>query len=281
MTEPAVNDNKQAMAALKQHGEKIVWAIVAVLLAYFAWQFYQKNYAKIDTVAADAYTLIAERNDALMLGEQNPDLDAAAKEALAKEEQSLLADIDKLVAEHGDTVYAWQALMIKARHLSEHGDYAAAIDTVKQAQGIDLDDEGLAAIANVRLAQLLLANGDVDGALNTANTVLPQAFEASRQEVLGDVYVAKNELDNAKAAYESAWKVLSERGENRALLSLKMQALGMDVTPIETAQVVAEPMAVNADDIAALQTAEAQGAQAEEPAQDAGSDTESDTVSQP
>lgn len=222
----------QAASALKQHGGKIVWAIIIALSAYFGWQFYQKNYGKFDAVLADNYANISERNDALNLGLQNPDLDDTAKAELAKEQAALFTDIDALVAKHGNTAYAWQALMIKARHQADSEQYKDATATLQKAVVIDVGDEGLVAIARLRLAQVLLADGDLETALTTANTAMPPAFEPSRQELLGDIYLAKGETDSAKKAYELAWQALSERQEIRSLLSLKMQSLGMTPAPI-------------------------------------------------
>lgn len=239
MTELVTTD-KQAMSALKQHGSKIVWAILIALAGYFGYDYYQKNYAKVDTVAADGYSQISEKNDALALAWQSQ-MDDTLKAELDKEKQALFTDIDKLVAGHGKTAYAWQALMTKARHQSDDGDFEGAMATLKQAQGIDLQDEGLSAITKLRLAQATLASGDADGALKIASDTMPEAFLPSRQELLGDIYVAKNDIDNAKKAYEEAWRVLSERGEVRSLLSLKMQALGMTPTPITEPEVVSMP----------------------------------------
>ncbi|MFC0819682.1 YfgM family protein [Moraxella marmotae] len=232
--------DKQSLTALKMHGEKIIYAVLVVLAVFFSWQYYQKNYAKIDTVAADAYTSIASRDEQILQAAQNPELDDAAKQKLAKEEQSLLADIDGLVAAHGDTAYAWQALMIKARHQSDSGDVKAAVATLEQAMAMPIDDEGLLAVAKIRHARAMLASGDAEGALAAAEQALPAAFEASRQELLGDVYVAKNDLDNAKKAYMSAWEALRERQENRAVLALKLQSLGVSVEPIIPPQVTAK-----------------------------------------
>lgn len=241
MTELITND-KEAMSALKQHGNKIVWAIIIVLAGYFGWQYYQNNYAKIDTVAADAYTHITERNDALNLGLENPDLDDAAKAELAKEKSTLFADIDKLVTAHGKSAYAWQALMIKARHQSDDGQYKEAITTLKQAQNVPLDDLGLMAMTDLRLVQVLLANKEIDAALELANKAQPKAFEGSRQELLGDIFIVKNDVEAAKKAYLAAWELLRERQENRSLLSVKMQALGLTPEPIiPKAPIVAEP----------------------------------------
>lgn len=243
------NSNKadSSLNALKQHGEKIIYAVLVVLAVFFGWQYYQKNYAKIDTVAADAYTSISTRDEQLLLSANNPSLDDAAQKQLADEEAKLLADIDALVAEHGDTVYAWQALMIKARHQTDNDDLAGAVTTLNQAAAINLDDEGLLAMTKIRYARAMLANNDIDGALAVANESMPEAFEPSRQELLGDVYLAKNDSENAKKAYLAAWDVLRERQENRAVLALKLQSLGVTVEPIEVPMVVAnEPTDNNA-----------------------------------
>ncbi len=222
----------QAMSALKQHGPKIFWAIVVALASYFGWQYYQNNHAKIDTVAADSFADISERNDALILGLNNPDLDEAAQNQLKKEQDNLFADIDKLVASHGKSAYAWQALIIKAHIASDTKDYKTAITALQQALNIDLKDDGLKAITSLRLAQVMLADGDKEGALAIVNEKMPPAFEASKQELLGDIYVAKDDVENAKKAYETAWNVLAERQEVRSLLSVKMQSLGMNPKPI-------------------------------------------------
>ena len=74
---------------------------------------------------------------------------------------------------------------------------------------------------------------------------MPEAFEPSRQELLGDVYLAKNDSENAKKAYLAAWDVLRERQENRAVLALKLQSLGVTVEPIEVPMVVANDPANN------------------------------------
>lgn len=202
MTDTPKNDNnfadQKSLTALKLHGEKIIYAVLLVLAVFFGWQYYQKNYAKIDTVAADAYTSISARDEQLVQAYLNPELDAAGKQALAEEEKQLLGDIDALVAAHGDTAYAWQALMIKARHQTNNNDLEGAVATLSQAASIDLDDDGLTAIAKIRHARAMLANGDAEGALSIANETMPTAFEASRQELLGDIIMPEMKLTMPK-----------------------------------------------------------------------------------
>lgn len=258
----------QAMNALKRHGSKIIWAIAFALGTYFGWQYYQNNHAKIDTVAADSFADITERNDVLILGLNNPDLDETAQKQIQQEQETLFADIDALVAKHGKSAYAWQALIIKAHLAADTKDYKTAIAALQKALTIELKDDGLKAITNLRLAQVMLADEDKEGALAIVNSKMPAAFEASRQELLGDIYIAKDEIENAKKAYQSAWDALVQRQEVRSLLSVKMQALGMNPKPITPKpDVVAQQPSVQLDDADVSNQPEHAENQAANPAQ--------------
>lgn len=118
-------------------------------------------------------------------------MEAEAKAALVESRTQLNKDIDDLVSTHGDSVYAWQALMIKARQQVDSDDFAGAGETLKKALAIDLGDAGLTAITRLRYAKTLLAAGDADAALDEAKNDMPSSFEASQQELLGDIYRRK------------------------------------------------------------------------------------------
>lgn len=253
MTENSSNmNNQQAMAALKKHGMNIVVVVLVVLAGYFGWQYYQDNYAKIDTKAADTYTQIAQDNEALNLALQNPDLDDKAKADTAKTQSELFARIDDLVAKHGNTAYAWQALMIKARHQADADQYKEAVATLEQALKVGHEDDGLHALTKLQLAQVLLANKDIERATKIVNEDFPKAFEATKQELLGDIHVANNDVESAKKAYQTAWDLLAERQEQRAVLGLKIQSLGLEVKPIN------KPSAIVADASQVADTTQAQ-----------------------
>ena len=222
-----------SMQALKQYGSYIVTAILLALAAYFGWTYWQDNHARVDTVAADHYADIQRLNEEVSLASQNPDLEAEAKAALADSRTQLNKDIDDLVSTHGDSVYAWQALMIKARQQVDSDDFTGASETLKKALAIDLGDAGLTAITRLRYAKTLLAAGDADAALAEANNDMPSSFEASQQELLGDVYLAQDNKDSAIKSYNNAWELLRNRQETRAVLALKMESLGIVPEPIE------------------------------------------------
>ena len=233
-----------SMQALKQYGSYIVTAILLALAAYFGWTYWQNNHARVDTVAADQYADIQQLNEEVKLASQNPDLEAEAQEALTQSRGQLDKDIDTLVSTHGESVYAWQALMIKARQQVDNDDFAAATETFKKALAIDLGDAGLEAITRLRYAKTLLAAGDTDAALSEANNDMPSSFEASQQELLGDIYLAQDNKDSAIKSYSNAWELLRSRQETRAVLALKMESLGITAEPIaEQTSLIQEPSA--------------------------------------
>ena len=222
-----------SMQALKQYGSYIVTAILLALAAYFGWTYWQNNHARVDTVAADHYADIQRLNEEVSLASQNPDLEAEAQEALAQSRTQMNKDIDALVSQHGDSIYAWQALMIKARQQVDNDEFAEAGETLKKALAIDLGDAGLQAITRLRYATALLAAGDADAALAQANNDMPSSFEASQQELLGDIYLAQDNKESAIQSYNNAWELLRSRQETRAVLALKMERLGIVPEPID------------------------------------------------
>ncbi|MDN3453853.1 MULTISPECIES: tetratricopeptide repeat protein [unclassified Psychrobacter] len=249
-----------SMQALKQYGSYIVTAILLALAAYFGWTYWQDNHARVDTVAADQYADIQQLNEEVNLASQNPDLETEAQEALAKSRTQLDKDIDTLVSTHGESVYAWQALMIKARQQVDSDDFSAATETFKQALAIDLGDAGLEAITRLRYAKTLLAAGDADAALAQANNDMPSSFEASQQELLGDIYLAQDNKDSAIKSYTNAWELLRSRQETRAVLALKMESLGITAEPIaeqtsliQVPSVAAQPLAVDSSNDATVE----------------------------
>lgn len=229
------NGDPQSMEKLKQAAGYIIGAILLALAGYFGWTYFQNSGMKEDTVAADKYAAIEKTNDELM-GQPEGNADVNKK---------LNADIDKLVAEHGNTVYAWQALMIKSRNAVDANDMKTATEALKKALEIDLKDPGLHSITQLRYATVLLADGNVDEALTQASKDVPVAFEASQQELLGDIYSAKKDKEKALRAYQNAWSLLSKRHEERPFLRLKLENLGINPEPIEPADQIV--------DVAALQ----------------------------
>jgi len=63
--------------------------------------------------------------------------------------------------------------------------------------------------------------------LKTLSTVTEPAFKATADELRGDIYVAKKDNASARKAYQSAWDNLLERKQERQLLQIKLESVGV------------------------------------------------------
>lgn len=225
-------DEQQSMQALKQYGGYIVMAIVIALGGYFGWTYWQNHGGRIDEATMNDFAKIQiDQNQIASLESQATD--DSIKKQLADANANLTKDLDSFIAKHPNSVYTWQALMLKAKQQSDSNDYKGAVETLKKAQAMNMEDLGLKALATLRYAQVLLANNQVDDAKQALQATLPPAFDASKEELLGDIAMQKNDKATAISHYEKAWQIIEKRNENndikqdRALLRLKMENVGL------------------------------------------------------
>ncbi|HUY83908.1 MAG TPA: tetratricopeptide repeat protein [Steroidobacteraceae bacterium] len=145
-----------------------------------------------------------------------------------------LAKHDRVGAEHiaGDLTehfagspYTDQAELTLARLAIDDGRLAAA-ETELRHVADSTKDSDLAAIAKVRLARVLIAEGKPDQALATLAGAHPAQFSALYDEARGDALVAKKDRGGAIAAYQQALKASDPRGGDSPLLTLKIADLG-------------------------------------------------------
>ncbi len=251
-TSQNMND-KQAMQALQQYGGNIVLAIAVVLAGYFGWSYFQQNSkASVDTVVADQYLQLNELNQQISNQGNTSAMSEEEKQQLIEQQQAFDSNLDDFIKNNDDNIYVWQALMIKAKQYMDSNEVKSAIPVLKSAMDVTVDDLGLKAIGQLRYAQALLADGQLEEAKKIAIHKVPASFEASQQELLGDIYLAMNDKESATRSYDNAWKLLEKRQEQRNILQLKMESLGMQVKKIEpkalyqTASKV-PPVAVKAD----------------------------------
>lgn len=260
-------DNQQSLARTFSY---VLTAIVLALGGYFGWEYYQNHGGRADTAAAQAFTKPQTQYDEVTtLAQTISQADSATPEQqaqLAAGNTALQQDIGEFVKAYPNSVYTWQALMLQAKKQSDSENYKAAVATLQQASQIKLDDAGLTAIATLRYAQALLANGHADEASKVLTATLPPAFESSKNELLGDIANAKNDKVKAGEFYQKAWAGIEARNktqaskEDRALLRLKLEGLGVSVIAPDLDNVVVKPKAiapVALADVTSLQSATA------------------------
>ncbi|RKG33255.1 YfgM family protein [Acinetobacter tianfuensis] len=210
----ALSDDEQLdslKSFTKKYGSAIVSGILIALIAFFGWEYWQKkNLAESQVETARVQQLIG-------------DAQTAQGDAFAQ----LSASADKIVKEAPDSVQAIQAQLLMAKLAYDKSDYANAEKALKKVENSKVDDQGLVQLVKLRLAYAQLAQKKYDDALKTLSAVKDPAFAATADEARGDVYVAKNDIENAKKVYQSAWDALAERKEERQILQIKLESVGV------------------------------------------------------
>lgn len=197
----------------KKYGSAMVSGVLIALIAFFGWEYWQKkNLAESQKQTAKVQLLMDEAN-----------AQAGNKNAF----NQLAASADKIVKDTPDSVQALQTQLVLAKAAYEQGDYAHAEKALKRVENSKLDDQGLVQIVKLRLAYAQLAQKKYEEALKTLNDVTDPAFKATAEEARGDVYVAKNDIEGAKKAYQNAWNALLERQQERQILQIKLESVGV------------------------------------------------------
>lgn len=91
------------------------------------------------------------------------------------------------------------------------------------------DSKEVSAIAQARMAQLVLASGDAEAALKLFDRI---GAEESDQfaEIKGDILARLGRRDDAVKAYAQAQKIVTDSGADPRLIELKIEAVGLDQT---------------------------------------------------
>jgi predicted negative regulator of RcsB-dependent stress response len=197
------------------YGNLISWILIVVfgsIAAWNGWNYWERRQA------AQASYLYEEVERAAVAGEA------------ARVEQAFKDMREKF----GRTAYAQQAGLLAGRVLVERGRTDAA-RTALQWVATDGKDEGMQAIARLRLAGLLVEAKDYEGALRQLNAGMPREFEPLAADRRGDVYNLQGQKDQAKLEYMKAWQGFTAESQYRPLVEVKLTALGVDVTTLKPA----------------------------------------------
>ena len=226
----ALSDDEQLNSLkdnTKKYGSAVVSGVLVALIAYFGWTYWQKN----QLAAAQLETAKVQQ-----LMDQAATVDV--KDANAW--NSLTKTADEIVKKYPDSAQAIQTQFMLAKLAYDQGNYAAAEKALKKVEHSKVDDQGLMQLLKLRLAYSQLAQNKYDEALKSLSAVTETAFKATADEAMGDVYVAKNDIANAKKAYMSAWDALLERKQERQILQIKLESVGVLVDDPEIERPVLE-----------------------------------------
>ena len=143
------------------------------------------------------------------------------------ERTQILAQADRLRKDHADSAYAVFAALSAAKSATTGAepDYNAAEQELRWVIE-HAKVSGLQQIARIRLARLLLSNGNPSAATAalrpSSDAASSTAFKALFAEVEGDIAVANGDVQHARESYTLA---LAGQG-NAPMLRIKLENLG-------------------------------------------------------
>lgn len=188
----------------KQNGMAVVGGAVlgiSALVGWRGWNWYQEKQA---TEASDIFAVVQEaanKNDATELQKQT----------------------NTLRDNYASTPYAPLAVLHQAKNQIDQGDNVAAEESLRWVLKNSKQDT-VQNVARLRLARLLLADKKVDEAQAMVNSGMSDAYASLTNEIRGDIFVAKGEIEQAKEAYDQAMQAASGAGVE--YLQLKRNDLG-------------------------------------------------------
>lgn len=205
----------------KQYGNLVTWVLVLVLGAYAgwnAWNYWQRKQALNASAMYDA-------------------LDQAAQAGDADKTGRIFADLKERFP---GTAYAGQGGLEAAKVQFDKGQFDAAKASLGWVADKASEDE-YRTIARLRLAGVLAQEKKFDEALKQLDAAKAPDFEALVADRRGDVLMAAGRKDEARTAYQQAWKAMDSKLEYRRLIEAKLTALGAaPQAPVAAASGVAQ-----------------------------------------
>jgi predicted negative regulator of RcsB-dependent stress response len=203
----------QLKAFWKQYGNLITWVLIIALAGFVGWTLWG-NWQQEQSVKAGA--LYEELDKAAQAG----DVDKTAR---------VFADMKERFPRTG---YTQQAALLAAKLQFDKNQAEAARASLAWASENASEDE-YRTVAKLRLAGLLLDEKKYDEALKQLDGADSKEFAALVADRRGDVLLAQGKKDEAKTAYEQAWKAMDESLEYRRMVESKLMTLG--VSPADAA----------------------------------------------
>jgi len=190
----------------KENGRSVIAGViigVGGLFGYRFWVDYQTQFAE------EASAHFVEMVQALEAGDNEKAVGAA----------------NTLIEDYSRSEYAIMARLGLARFHVENGDYDKAGEQLQQVVG-SVDNQPLGYLARKRLAAVQLQMSKTDQALKTLSIDFPAEFNASVEELKGDIYAQQGKSAEAADAYRKALQGRPGPADSK-FLQQKLDDLGL------------------------------------------------------
>lgn len=219
----AYQTEEEQLEALKawfrQNGRHLVTGmLVAAVAAFgiFSWQ--QRQAHRADTASADYQNLL----QAMRV------LDTTGGDAAKVKEQLATARhlAETLKSDFESSSYAQFAALFKAKLAVDENDLAQAETELKWVLEHKPTAE-IKALTQLRLARVLIAKGDNDGALAQLDEKSAGSYIGAYLQLKGDIAQTRGDIEAARAAYARAQELEKEMSSpiNDPLLEMKLRDL--------------------------------------------------------
>ncbi|MDP5292755.1 tetratricopeptide repeat protein [Oceanimonas sp. CHS3-5] len=185
-----------------EYGKAIILGSAIGLAGLFGWRYYQTQQLETQATGAEAFERISRE--------------------LATQGSEAFDSAAAFVSNNQGNSYGELAALLLAAEAVKANDLALAQQQLEQALA-GTDDAALANTIRLRLARVLIATDALDAAQGRLDEVTGDAFAAQKHEIQGDLFLARQQPGEARAAYEAA-RTAGGVGENPAL-TLKLDNL--------------------------------------------------------
>jgi len=185
----------------KENGLSLIIGALLGLGGLLGWRYYNDSQIEAKEQASFAYE--------------------KASEELIKGEASF-GEAKSFIDSYSDTGYAILMALEMTQQAIERKDL---VEAAKQLEFVVINAKltAVQSIAQLRLARIQIEQGEFELALASADKVSDQAFKGQSQEIKGDVYLAQQLFDKARAAYSAAL----ETNNRDQVLKMKLDNLAI------------------------------------------------------
>lgn len=190
----------------KRWGALVLLAAAVLLATTAGWRYWQNRIVTQSLHAATVYQNLADS--------------LAASDAKAAREAGAM-----LIDQYGSTPYAARAALLLAKQNVADKDLKSAQTQLEWAVA-NSKEPAVKDLARLRLAGVQLDQKQYDAALKSLSGSHSDAFAFRFDDLRGDVLLAQDKPDEARAAYEKAYGRLEAGHPYRNIVELKLDALG-------------------------------------------------------
>ncbi len=196
---------EQVKQWLKKYGPSIVIGILVGIAFLYMWQYWQHRQVDRSTHASEAYDQLV--------------IDASKHNATA-----IRAQATQIIKDYPKTPYAAMASLILAKQNVADKHYATAeehLQWVMQHSKIS----ALQQVARLRAARVLDQQQQPQQALDLLNTVNDKSYLALVDQVKGDILLEMGQVDQARAAYQTAMAAANDSAMLQSVLQMKLNTI--------------------------------------------------------